>query len=704
MAYTITQKPTTPNAAYTRLLYVVSGSTNTTKPQFQYVMDVYESGSTDLIKRTTQTINPAGVAVFDPSRIMQGQLSDDYSWKISSVTPFNSSSKTFRLEFGESYAASISSSAGVIDNIARTTTEVFSGIVEPNAGAFNWQSGSYTVLSNMPATMSMQSDDFGTIGVYNNDVSYISQSFYSASQQGILLLETKAYSVTDNFSSIPISASTPYWNYAEVNVSSSIGLQSYRYEVSDETTREKVRFAFINKLGSWDYYNNYNPVRQNFSVSRQQYTAPRVDYSSLTSTYDISRRGRTVNNSSTEDRFTVDTAFLTKTDANWIEELIESPSVYIQRSGEFIPIVITDSSYVAKTSTGRQKIFKYTINFKPSNQPFGKWEPEFVTCPSVTPLGTFDPYAGGTISSASLLHWYDFSDSSTMVLKDTNKIHSIVSKGFYTASLTTGSQTLTPKYSNLWVAPTFETQAASGNKPSYYYTQFYGTPDSTNSTLASAYGDFGSGSILPGFSGSDNTTTIYFSFVDLDEIGNNDNLITYISPGTHEGGFKDYKILSTRNKVPIEGNFDPIFYSANTASVRNVGSEMQFKDHGISTGSMYSYSGSNNNWQSTYIKISGSSTDPLGGSFDSSGSISSSRAIGETIASWESIFDLGPVNEGEGLSVGGNAETNDSDSAPFKLTSLLVYTGSLTDSQINSIINSYKSSVPFGDEINSISN
>ena len=42
MAYTITQKATTPNAAYTRLIYTVSGSTNTYRPQFKYVLDIFE--------------------------------------------------------------------------------------------------------------------------------------------------------------------------------------------------------------------------------------------------------------------------------------------------------------------------------------------------------------------------------------------------------------------------------------------------------------------------------------------------------------------------------------------------------------------------------------------------------------------------------------------------------------------------------------
>ncbi len=383
MSYTITQQATSPNAAYTRLLYAVSGSIYTTQPQFQYVMDVYESGSSSLIKRTTQTINPSGVAIFDPSRIIQGELSVDYNWKINSVTEFNSSSKEFIIEFGEQFATSISSSVTVYPTIASSSIETFQGVVEPNAGYFNWDSASYAVLSNMPATMSMQTDDFGTLSVYNNDVSYVSQSFYSASNTtGTYdLVDQKNYSITDNFSAVPISSSANYWNFVDVNISSSLGLETYRYEASDETHREKTRFAFVNKLGAWDYYNNYNPVRQRIEVSREQYTAARVDYSSRLSTYDISRRGRNDYHNSTDDQFTVDTDLLDKENANWLEELIESPEVYIQRNGEFIPIIITDTSYTSNTNQARQKQFKYTINFKPSNQPFGTWIPEYVQCP-----------------------------------------------------------------------------------------------------------------------------------------------------------------------------------------------------------------------------------------------------------------------------------------------------------------------------------
>ena len=391
MAFTDLQTATSPNVAYTRLLYTVSGSIYTGQPQFQYVCDVYNRDTSQLLKRITQPVNPGGSAIFDIARIVQGELKADFNWKINTPTEFSSSKQGFEVKLGEQFGTSISSSVTVYPDQEVYQIYCNQGVIEPNAGAYNWQQVvDSNTLSNMPATMSMQPDDFGTISAYvSSGYTVISQSFYSASSTSGTydLVDEKNYSLVsgfdDYFWSIPISSSNQNWNYVDVSLSGSYGLSNYRYEASDETHREKTRFAFVNKLGAWDYYNNYNPVRQAIKVSREQYTAPRVDYSSRLSTYDISRRGRTDVHNSTDDVFTVDTDLLDKTNANWLEELIESPEVYIQRNGEFIPIIITDSSYIANQNQARQKQFKYTINFKPSNQPFGTWIPEYVNCPKV---------------------------------------------------------------------------------------------------------------------------------------------------------------------------------------------------------------------------------------------------------------------------------------------------------------------------------
>jgi hypothetical protein len=742
MSYTITQQATTPNAAYTRLLYTVSGSTNTASPQFQYVMDVYESGSSTLIKRTTQTINPAGVATFDPSRIMQGQLSEDNSWKISSVTAFDSSSKVFTLEFGEMYAASISSSAVTIEGIASTNTEVFRGVVEPNAGYFNWDSASYAVLSNMPATMSMQPNDFGTISVYNNNVSYVSQSFYSAS----LVADTQNYTIVNNFSSLPISSSNTDWEYVDVAVSSSIGLQNYRYEVSNECHREKVRFAFINKLGAWDYYNNYNPVRQAIDVKREQYTAPRVDYSSLTSTYDISRRGLKDYHNSTDDTFTVDTDLLNKTNANWLEELIESPSVYIQRNGEFIPIVITDSSYTANTNQARQKLFQYTINFKPSNQPFGTWIPEYATEeePASDVLPAFDPLLGGTLQP---LMWYDFSDTGSMHITGSD-IFGISSKGEYTGSLVRGNTSINNKYASTgsfgvprWIAPQYTTQTAPDNINKLQYAYFDGSGDyqqyatETHSSLAQLYN---SGTLNDyGYEEKGGNGPNNFAFFNTQQ---NWTHITIFKPNNFSSGSvgipSDYPgvVGYMQNNTVGTANIDQpsqynivnmwnnptattsSFYSDNMqwmSSTESFASAsytsftrqdlcVPVPDTTVShSNAMYSYEGASGppGWITAIGRQTRAALPDY--PFSQSSTLELMREPAETVLTFtgsgianEVFCDYygGGSNNFENLIIGSVSQNNVLFGANFYMAHFLLYSQSLSDTQITNIINSYKSS------------
>ena len=144
MAVTLTQQPTTPNAAYTNLLYVVSGSTTTNQPQYSYVMDIYESGSSTLLNRVTQKPNPAGVGVFDPSRFLQSQLDYDGNWKTNGKARFVNAVGDFTIKFGEQYGTSISSSITVYENLTSHELRVFPGIVDPNNGSsFNFDSSSY---------------------------------------------------------------------------------------------------------------------------------------------------------------------------------------------------------------------------------------------------------------------------------------------------------------------------------------------------------------------------------------------------------------------------------------------------------------------------------------------------------------------------------------------------------------------------------
>jgi len=468
MPVTLTQSPTTPNAAYTRLVYVASGSVTTSEPQYQYVMDVYESGSTDLITRITQVPNPAGVAVFDPSPILQGQLDIDSNWKASAYSLSNGSSKIFDIRFGEQYGTSASSSITVYTGSTPNLLQVFPGIVNENNGvSYNFDSGSFILISGsanadvVAGDGALTNDPFKLTGykavypwvsnvpdsvkpykvVNNNDYETITflrekgnnwggdtspdyyfpvqarvdlysgsnfigpqtlQPIYSPPndpdglisfgvgpaniktatlgtiQDAFISGDYTHYVIavrwlkTDNSEYYPINDG--YW-YIQDKYSSNLEgleyngeqLQPYQIEQNIGCIDNYTRFAFINRYGVWDYYNVYNPVKTETTLERESFSNSFVNYSTNPSPYNANRRGDKQTYLASTDRYNIDTNYIDKEEANWLEELMESPSVYLQEGDNFVPIIITNTEYRTNNSTARNKLFKYTIEWEYAN-------------------------------------------------------------------------------------------------------------------------------------------------------------------------------------------------------------------------------------------------------------------------------------------------------------------------------------------------
>ncbi len=543
----------------------------------------------------------------------------------------------------------------------------------------------------MPTTMSMQPDDYGTISIYNDQGTYISQSFYNTgyfSNTSVLVDQQNFTSTGTYFNAVPISSSEQ-WNYVDVNISSSYGTETYRYEVSETNChREKVRFAFINKLGAWDYYNNYNPVKQTIDVIREQYTAPRVDYSSRTPSYDIERRGLTNYHSSVDDSFTLQTDYLDKTTANWLEELIESPEVYIQRNGEFIPIIILNSTYTANTNQARQKLFQYTIEFIPSNQPFGKWIPEYApSANSYYVKELFDPTSGSALTS-QLFAWYDWTDNSSMTIIS-NTPTEIESKGTYTGSLYHESSS--PGSTQLNSGSGY-VEITGGNK--YDMNEQWGATDAWTV-----------------FDSSSNWTTMVFAQASSVSGSTEDPRVHFTTLGRSgdEGVLrvKDLMLYRYRNStVPYFSSSDNLYYPVSQQTT-NTGisssySQFNFNDGTgqVDTKFVYNYSGSTNTpvWESKVMR-----RDYAASTVDAGRDATDLISVG-------SIDNIITTDLGTGLIVapGGPLTTppNANTSGSLKISQILVYTGSLSNSEIDYVWNSFVSSsnIDFGSQVNAVNN
>lgn len=121
-----------------------------------------------------------------------------------------------------------------------------------------------------------------------------------------------------------------------------------------------VRLTFLNKLGGYDYWNFNLVSKYKSNIKRTQ-----IDRS-LRPLYDIGERGRDVIYSTAVENWTINTDFLTDTDALFIRELVESSSVFIVESnGDIFPVVITENTWDFKSGLLNGYV-QYTIDFQKS--------------------------------------------------------------------------------------------------------------------------------------------------------------------------------------------------------------------------------------------------------------------------------------------------------------------------------------------------
>jgi len=380
MAVTVLGSPTSPNVTGTKLVYSLSSSL-AVNPQYQYVVDIHESGSATRLTRLYAYPNEYGSGIVEVSRVLSDRLEYDQDWKTTGGTLAGSSYKEFTLHFSESYASSISSSTNVYAGGATSDIKVFLGSVDANAGSFNFQnSGSFQLLSDQPTgsistgnhvTVPLYVPPFSEVGTRELRVEFVSASgdVISAIDTGTLTganYEIYQYAIGSGSTLFGSAFETDDWKLMKVYDSGSSLLTTFIKE--PVCNNEETTFVFVNNYGYYDYYTVGNPIQKNTDVNRETYDKVFEEYSTATSTYDITRRGTKQYYTDYEDKYSITTAHIDKATSDWLTQLFDSTDVYIQENGNFIPIVITSTNYAWDLSNNRNKLFQYTIEFKYSNQ------------------------------------------------------------------------------------------------------------------------------------------------------------------------------------------------------------------------------------------------------------------------------------------------------------------------------------------------
>ena len=368
MAYTIKSQPTTPNCTYTSLVYNVSSSF-ASQPQYNYIMDVYPSGSATRLARIRQFPNPSSEAVFEPSRIFNDNM--DYTLNFSSSQQLIANSvRTFELQFGEEYGTSPSSSLAVTASVVTASIEVFPCQIDPNNGtSYNFtNSASAVILSDRPDNVEEFQGVVERISVYNGTGGAEDVTFnYSAGGSYTTSIPAGQFYLV----SYPIAAPS------SGTVTVSFGSDSFIKTYNSKCSYPVYNFHFINKYGVWENFSVNLPIRGTTNLDRQNYTQTFVNYGNG-GAYDVTRRGESNYSTGIEEDLTISTNWLNEAQASWMTQLLESDEVYVAKGDSnpdnavFKPIVITNASYIQNTSRKDQKTFAYDITFRYANQRIGR--------------------------------------------------------------------------------------------------------------------------------------------------------------------------------------------------------------------------------------------------------------------------------------------------------------------------------------------
>lgn len=242
---------------------------------------------------------------------------------------------------------------------------------------------------------------YSTLGTYDSDGNFISVTFSALSvvdsTTGITYSQScYTVAVFDNQNTIPIVDGYKYRFTVSYKNGSNVlvPFSDLWYVGYNPCGRyQNYRIKFLNKQGSWNYWNfNYDST-QTTNIERTEYKRPmEYDYTLLVdgTSYTTSKlRGQAVLSSKVYETFTMNSDWITEDAYKFLGQLVQSPEVYIYfdnadatvqsaqlgydgyrlanggyaANGTNIPIIITDTSYTYKTRN-REQLFNLSINFK----------------------------------------------------------------------------------------------------------------------------------------------------------------------------------------------------------------------------------------------------------------------------------------------------------------------------------------------------
>ena len=148
----------------------------------------------------------------------------------------------------------------------------------------------------------------------------------------------------------------------------------HRFTIDEGCTNyPRKQLMFLNRHGGWDFFNFDQKSEERLTgIERSNYNRPRGNWDQVSTsvdwTYDGWERGVTTTTVKAEKQIRVSTDYVDEGYADHLRDIAVSRNVLLVDGTDVIPVTVTDSEYLFKT-TANDKLISYSFTLRFSNRP-----------------------------------------------------------------------------------------------------------------------------------------------------------------------------------------------------------------------------------------------------------------------------------------------------------------------------------------------
>ncbi len=165
------------------------------------------------------------------------------------------------------------------------------------------------------------------------------------------------------------NANTSYYTVTGISILSQPITETYTVRLTDDDCKgfDTIRLAYVNSLGTWDYYNFYKKSIRTSQINKSYYNSNYGNYQGRNYNQSSAEGGKRALQTNVEEIIEANTDYITEVEATALKELFISPQVYMQvgtgTSVQFVPVCVEEREYIKQTSAN-DMLIQYIIKVK----------------------------------------------------------------------------------------------------------------------------------------------------------------------------------------------------------------------------------------------------------------------------------------------------------------------------------------------------